>query len=300
MAIEKAIAKWTREEDLRLYQMHKALKRGDKKDHKLQQLSNEFGRTVQATIRHYYHLLKYNVFEVFDNDASVQEMLKQSQEVVQLEETLPKEEEVNSLLNERYQIFWTDQRLDMLKNAIKRRIREQTSYKKMIARLADKFSFSHSTVENKIKDLQREVNIYDWEELAKKIEKKEVKSTAFIRVYNKRKKKNKKVVNFPTNNQQEQVFEMQEPIEEISLLDEVQMFEEVPIQATSSEQEITQAEVHEMVEEVVVEQEPTQEKAQEMIIEKKQSLFSVLKNAYLNYKISKMEKRITQLKNKIQ
>ena len=57
---------------------------------------------------------------------------------------------------------------------------------------------------------------------------------------------------------------------------------------------------NEMVSEVVAQTEDKHEPKTQETPQQKQSLFSVLKNAYLNYKISKMEKKIAQLKNQIQ
>ena len=275
MSIRKS---WTREEELELYKAHKNFKRGQIKDKKFVELSRQFGRTTEATSRHYYHMLKHKVFDRLDVEQT-------SQVVVQTPKTTPSTESVFT----NYQVFWTKQRLDVLKNEIKKRFKEQYTYKKMIHRLMQKFSFSSSTIENKLRDLQNEIGIHDLEQLAEKIEQGQVKSTMKSRVY---RKNNKKVMFTSHEEQEKQVSSVQ--------VAQVPIKEEVQVAQVPTKEEELQVASNEMVSEVVAQTEDKHEPKTQETPQQKQSLFSVLKNAYLNYKISKMEKKIAQLKNQIQ
>ena len=118
MGIRKS---WTQQEEMKLYEAHKNFKRGQVKDRKFEELSHEFGRTTEATSRHYYHMLKHKVFDRLDVEQPIQ-AVEQTKEPIS---------STKSVLT-RYQVFWTKQRLEVLKDEIQTRFKEKYTYKKMI------------------------------------------------------------------------------------------------------------------------------------------------------------------------
>lgn len=256
------VIKWTQEEEKMLLHLHQSLKPNDLKSEKLQELSVRLGRTYGAVSRHYYHLFKNNFFQKNDVVKKIKEDNKKR----------------------KYVVFWTKDKLNCLKDELQKRISKQKKYKDMITSLEGKFFLSRASIESKILELKKENKVNTWEELYEKLDKNEIVSQIKTRIYQKKNNQNTKKQKTKTD---------------------IPLFLDKEKLKNKNEEEINvsqnnQIEIHEETNTSVEENQELKFTEKKSTPNKKKTLFQMIKQAYLSYKLIVLQNKINKIKKSME
>jgi len=283
MAIPKQIhQQWTKEEEKTLYELHKNLKKTDLKADKLQEVSKLIGRTYQAVSRHYYHMLKYDVFHKYENTHDIKPITT-SRSINQDIVTKTQPDTVKVVDN--FSVFWQKHKLDVLKFEMKRRLKKGYSYKQMMINLGKVFGLSVATISIRIRDLRKENKVENWEDFYHLLQQDKVVSNIKTREYKKNTKSKKgktpltlKQNIFSKKTYQPEVFEVKAVVEP-KVIEQPKVFETQTVEQTVVEEKL----------DVQIGQ----------VVEEKMSLFGLIKKTYLTYRMNKLEKEVEKIKSKL-